>query len=466
VRRATTTARGQYDPRVTDFPDNGDLARRFPTDFTWGFAASAYQIEGATREDGRGVSVWDTFARQPGAVINGDTGDVACDHYHRFREDVALMADLGARAYRFSVSWPRVMPAGVGAVNRRGLDFYERLVDELLSAGVQPMVNLFHWDLPQPLQDRGGFASPESTGWFTDYAMALASRLGDRVSDWMTFNEPAVYAFLGHADGIHAPGIRHWPTAMRVADNQLRAHAAASDAIRAAIPASRIGVAFDVNKIAPATDSDSDRRAAELASAARDAWFLDPLFGRGYPALGLEAHRAAGHLEGVELTDPPDGRLDYLGLNYYRQDSIAANSDEPFDWQQVTPRDAELTDMGWEVVPEGLTSVLVELQGTYAPKDVVISENGAAYPDRVDADGQVRDRDRIHYLERHLGAVADARDAGVPVSGYYVWSLLDNYEWSFGYTKRFGVIRVDFETQRRTVKQSGRWYQALIAGSR
>ena len=246
-------------PFDTD-PDR--LGRAFPADFAWGFAASAYQIEGAAAEDGRGPSIWDTFARQPGAIADGSTGDVACDHYHRFPEDVRLMADLGARAYRFSVSWPRVLPTGTGAVNQRGLDFYQRLVDTLLAAGVQPTINLFHWDLPQVLQDRGGFADPEVVGWFTDYAALLATTLGDRVKDWMTFNEPACYAFLGHADGIHAPGIRDWPTAIRVADHQLRAHAGAAKAIHALVGDSKVGVAIDVNQVAPATDSELDRSAA------------------------------------------------------------------------------------------------------------------------------------------------------------------------------------------------------------
>lgn len=230
---------------------DAELAKRFPPGFVWGFAASAYQIEGAAKEDGRGASIWDTFSRQPGAVVNGDNGDVACDHYHRYRDDARLMSELGASAYRFSVSWPRVMPTGTGQVNERGMDFYQRLVDALLSAGVQPMLNVFHWDLPQALQDRGGFANPEVVDWFADYAALLASRLGDRVTDWMTLNEPGVFAFLAHADGIHAPGMRHWPTAMRVADNELGAHAAAAKAIRAAVPRARIGIAIDVNQASP-----------------------------------------------------------------------------------------------------------------------------------------------------------------------------------------------------------------------
>ena len=453
-------------PRVIEEHSAREVGLRFPRDFKWGYAASAYQIEGAAAMDGRGRSVWDTFARQPGAVVNGETGDVACDHYHRYREDVALMAEHGARAYRFSISWPRVLPLGVGQVNRKGVDFYHRLVDSLLEAGIEPTVNLFHWDLPQALQDRRGFANPQSVGWFTDYTALMANELGDRVTDWMTFNEPAVYAFLGHVDGIHAPGIRDWPTGIRVADNQLRAHAAAGDVIRSVVASARVGVAFDVNRVAPLTDSDRDVRAAAEASATRDAWFLDPLFGRGYPLAGKEAHEAAGHLEGVELDTPPDGKLDYLGLNYYRQDNISARSDEPFDWEIVTPPDVETTEMGWHVQPRGLTDTLLDLTREYSPREIMITENGAAYDDKVDPDGAVRDTNRVSYLARHLGAIADARDGGAPVTGYFVWSMMDNYEWSLGYGKRFGVIRVDFNTLARTPKESARWYRDVTEAGR
>ena len=446
--------------------DPAALAERFPPGFDWGFAASAYQIEGAAAQDGRGRSVWDTFSRVPGAIADGETGDSACDHYHRFPEDVALMGRIGARAYRFSVSWPRVQPEGTGEINERGLDFYDRLVDALLAAGIRPLVNLFHWDLPQALQDRGGFADPRAVGWFADYAALVAARLGDRVSDWMTFNEPAVFAFLGHADGIHAPGMRDWPTALRVADNQLRAHAAAGAGVRSLVKDARIGIAIDVNHVAPATDTDRDRRAAAAWSSARDAWFLDPLFGRGYPRLGLEAHGAAGHLHGVELTEPPAGDLDYLGLNYYRRDRVSAASDRAFDWE-IGPGDAtEQTQMGWEVAPDGLRDVLLALHREYAPREIVVTENGAAYPDTVDGDGRVRDDRRVAYLARHLGAAADALAAGVPLTGYDVWSLLDNYEWSYGYTRRFGLVHVDFADQRRTLKDSAIWYGRLIAAAR
>ena len=444
--------------------DPARLAQPFPADFAWGFAASAYQIEGAAAEDGRGPSIWDTFARQPGAIADGSTGDVACDHYHRYPEDVRLMADLGARAYRFSISWSRVLPTGTGAINQPGLDFYQRLVDALLGAGVQPLINLFHWDLPQALQDRGGFANPEVVGWFTDYAALLASNLGDRVKDWMTFNEPAVFAFLGHADGIHAPGLRDWPTAIRVADNELRAHAGAAQAIRALVDDAKVGVAIDVNQVAPATDSERDRVAADQWSSARDAWFLDPLFGRGYPALGLEAHREAGHLEGVDLAEPPAGDLDYLGLNYYRRDSVSARSDRAFDWE-----------IG------AVAGLGADADGLARRARRPARRPARAQPDvRTARDRGHRERRRVPRYRRsgRPGArrgpaglpgpprrrgIRRASRAGVPLTGYYVWSLLDNYEWSLGYSRRFGLVHVDFDSQRRTPKDSARWYQRLIA---
>jgi beta-glucosidase len=446
--------------------DPTTLAGRFPPDFAWGFAASAYQIEGAASEDGRGRSIWDTFAREPGRIADGTTGDNACDHYHRFRDDIALMAGIGAKAYRFGVSWPRVQPNGTGPVNEPGLDFYDRLVDALLAAGIKPLANLFHWDLPQALQDDGGFADPRIVGRFADYATLVARRLGDRVPDWMTFNEPAVFAFLGHADGIHAPGQRDWPTALRVADNELRGHAAAVAAIRSVVKDARIGIAFDVNQVVPASDTDRDRRAATEWSAARDAWFLDPLFGRGYPRLGREVHGSAGHLHGVDLSDPPSGDLDYLGLNYYRRDPVSALSDRAFDWTIEARPGTEQTQMGWEVAPDGLREVLLALHREYAPREIVITENGAAYPDTVDPDGRIRDDSRVAYLSRHVAAAADALAAGVPLTGYHVWSLLDNFEWSLGYTRRFGLVHVDFEDQRRTPKDSADWYRRLIAPGR
>jgi beta-glucosidase len=279
----------------------------------------------------------------------------------------------------------------------------------------------------------------------------------------MTFNEPACYAFLGHADGIHAPGLRDWPTAIRVADHELRAHAGAGPAIRALVSDAKIGMAIDVNQVAPATSSERDRIAADRWSSARDAWFLDPLFGRGYPSLGLEAHREAGHLDGVELGDPPAGNLDYLGLNYYRRDSVSARSDRAFDWEIGALAGSDQTQMDWQIAPDGLRDTLVDLHRKYEPPEIVVTENGAAFPDHVDLDGRVHDPDRLAYLASHVAAVADALEAGVPVTGYHVWSFLDNYEWSLGYTRRFGLVHVDYATQRRTPKDSARWYQRLTA---
>jgi beta-glucosidase len=319
--------------------------------------------------------------------------------------------------------------------------------------------------MPRALEDRGGFANPDVVGWFSDFAAVIAGRLGDRVGDWMTFNEPACHAFLGYADGIHAPGLRDWPTALRVADHELRAHAGATRVIRDLVPGAKVGMAIDVNQVAPATGSELDRIAAARWSSARDGWFLDPLFGRGYPSLGLEAHRDAGHLDGIELDHPPAGDLDYLGLNFYRRDSVFARSDRAFDWDLGTPAGVELTHMGWHVAPDGLLDTLLDLHRTYAPREIIVTENGAAYPDVLEPDGRVRDPARVSYLVRHLGAVADAIEAGVPVTGYHAWSLLDNYEWSLGYTRRFGLVHVDYATQRRTPKDSAAWFRRLVAAA-
>ena len=446
--------------------DPARLAERFPADFDWGFAASAYQIEGAAGEDGRGLSIWDTFARQPGAIADGSTGDVACDHYHRYPDDVRLMADLGARAYRFSISWPRILPTGTGAVNQPGLDFYERLVDALLAAGVQPLVNLFHWDLPQALQDRGGFANPEVAGWFTDYASLVASKLGDRVKDWMTFNEPAVYAFLGHADGIHAPGLRDWPTAIRVADGELRAHAAAAQAIHGLVQGSKVGVAIDVNQVGAGDRLGSRSTRREPVELRSRCVVPRSAVRSGLPGAGARGAPRGGSSRRIDLADPPAGDLDYLGLNYYRRDSVSARSDLAFDWEIGAVADSEQTQMDWHVAPDGLRDTLIELNQTYAPREIVVTENGAAYPDTVDQDGRVRDTARVGYLARHVAAAADALDAGVPLTGYHVWSFLDNFEWSLGYSRRFGLVHVDFDTQRRTPKDSARWYQRLITAWR
>jgi beta-glucosidase len=442
------------------------LAARFPPGFAWGVSTSAYQIEGAVEADGRGASIWDVFCDQDGNVRNGDSGATACDHYHRSAEDVDLMAGLGVRAYRFSVAWPRVMPLGTGEPNARGLDFYDRLVDLLLARGIRPVLNLYHWDLPQALQERGGWANPDMPQWFADYAAAVAERVGDRVQQWLTINEPQVFAFTGHATGRHAPGLTDWPTALRVADVALRSHAAARDRIRALVPDARVGVALDLNLVEPASPSEEDLRAAVRHHAIRQRWFLDPLFGRGYPSEAVAAHSAAGHLDNLQLETPLHGKLDFLGVNYYTRELVRADPDALFGVGFVRGDGTERTTMDWEVHPDGLSRVLRLVSDEYAPPALIVTENGAAFPDEPEGEGRVPDEARRRYLEDHVGAAADAIEAGVPLEGYFVWSLLDNFEWDKGFEQRFGIVRVEYATQRRALKASGEWYRELLAAAR
>jgi beta-glucosidase len=441
-----------------------DLAGRFPPGFVFGVASSAYQIEGAVNEDGRGPSIWDAFAHQPGRTANGETGDVACDHYHRWEDDLDLMRGLGVDAYRFSVSWPRVLPEGTGHVNQPGLGFYDRLVDGLLERNIDPVLTLYHWDLPQALQERGGWATPDAAEWFAEYASVLADRLGDRVRTWVTLNEPQVFAFTGHGRGRHAPGIAHWPTALRVADNALAAHASAAARIRSAVPDARIGVALDLNQVEPATDSEADEQAALRHRALQQDWFLDPLFGRGYPEVALQAHAEAGHLEGLALAPPAQGALDFIGLNYYTRELVSADAVAPFGLRVIGAHGVRRTTMGWEIHPDGLRQVLRWLHASYAPRAIVVTENGAAFPDSDPLDGDaVDDAERRAFLADHVAAAAQALAEGVPLTGYFAWSLLDNFEWEKGYGQRFGIVRVDYATLRRSLKASGAWYGSLLA---
>ena len=439
------------------------LASRFPAGFTFGVASSAYQIEGAVAEDGRGPSIWDRFTHERGRTANGDTGDVACDHYHHLEEDLDLMRDLGVDAYRFSTSWSRVLPEGTGRVNEAGLAFYERLVDGLLERGIQPVLTLYHWDLPQALQDLGGWTNEEAADWFTDYAGLMADRLGDRVRTWVTLNEPQVFAFTGYARGRHAPGMTDWPTALRASQIALAAHAAGTARIRAAAPGVLIGMALDLNRVVPASDSEADAQAALRHRALQQDWFLDPLFGRGFPEAAVRAHADAGHLDALQLKEPPTGDLDFIGLNYYTREVVAADASAPFGFRFGPADGVPRTSMDWEVHPDGLTQVLRWLQETYQPPWIVVTENGAAFPEREPNDGEtVDDRDRSAYLASHIGAAARAIGEGVRLTGYFAWSLLDNFEWAEGYGRRFGIVHVDYATQRRTVKDSGRWYRDLI----
>jgi beta-glucosidase len=431
--------------------------------FVWGVATSAYQIEGSVDADGRLPSIWDTFSRVPGAIDGGDTGDVACDHYRRWPEDVRLLRELGVGAYRFSVAWPRVVPEGTGRVNPAGLAFYDRLVDALLEAGIRPFVTLYHWDLPQALQDRGGWPERSTAEAFADYAAVVAGALGDRVTDWMTLNEPLCSAWIGHLEGTMAPGVKDIAQAVPAAHHLLLAHGLGAAAVRAA--ASRppsVGIVCNLSPCDPATDRPEDLAAARRADGHVNRWWLDPLFGRGYPADMLGVYGTAPPVRPGDL-DVIGTPTDFFGLNYYFRQVVADDPQGPPPHvRQVPVPGAPRTAMDWEVYPEGLERLLVRVGKEYGPERIYIAESGSAWPDEVGPDGGVSDPARAEYLERHLQACARAAERGVPVAGYFAWSLLDNLEWAYGFDKRFGLVHVDYATQKRTVKASGRWYAQTI----
>jgi beta-glucosidase len=452
-------------------PSAERLAERFPPDFVWGTATASYQIEGGVRDDGRGESIWDRFSHTPGKVHAGDTGDVACDHYHRWSEDVALMADLGVNAYRFSVAWPRILPAGTGQVNELGLAWYDRLVDALLEAGIQPWVTLYHWDLPQALQDRGGWAARETVDAFAAYADIVARRLGDRVAGWITHNEPWVVAFAGHHQGRHAPGLADLGLALQVAHHLLLSHARAVPLLRAASPRARVGITLNLSVARPGSDSPEDAAAAQRVDGNLNRWFLDPLFGRGYPSDMTALYAASMPRMAPEDVAAIAAPLDFLGINSYFPTYVRAAPPEPgrelgaeaLGPAELAERGFEVTEMGWPVVPDALRELLVGVHARYAPPAIYMTENGAAFADRVE-DGAVHDPRRTVYLAEHVQAVAQTIEAGAPLRGYFVWSLLDNFEWAHGYSKRFGLIYVDYPTQRRLPKDSARWYRSFLRG--
>jgi beta-glucosidase len=431
-------------------------------DFVWGVATAAYQVEGAVAEDGRAPSIWDTFCRVPGAIDNGDTGDVACDHYHRWPEDIRLMRELGVGAYRFSVAWPRVVPDGTGAVNPAGLAFYDRLVDALLEAGIRPFATVYHWDLPQALQDRGGWPARDTAHALAEYAGVLGAALGDRVQDWFTVNEPLCSAWIGHLEGRMAPGEQDIALAVPAAHHLLLGHGLAVQALRAAAPDARVGAVVNLSPCEPASADPADLAAARRADGHTNRWWLDPLHGRGYPADMVEVY-------GVE---PPvrDGDLatiatptDHIGLNYYFRQVVTDDPAGPPPYARMVPvPNAVRTDMDWEVHPDGLEQLLTRLADDYRVPRVLVTENGSAWPDEV-VDGTVADLARADFLEAHVAAATRAAGRGVPLAGYFVWSLLDNFEWSYGYAKRFGLVHVDYDTQARTVKDSGHRYAKLIS---
>jgi beta-glucosidase len=440
-----------------------DSARSFPPDFIWGASTASYQIEGAVREDGRGESVWDRFSATPGKVRGGDTGEIACDFYHRYIDDVKLMAELGIDAFRFSIAWPRIIPEGRGKVNDKGLDFYDRLVDALLEQGIEPFATLFHWDSPQVFEAEGGWRSRSTAEAFVDYTDAVATRLGDRVKHWITHNEPWVYAWIGHAWGEHAPGHKSEAEAVAVAHHLLLSHGWAVEAIRRIAPDAQVGISLNLHEAYPHSDSREDEAAAWQVDGGGNRWFLDPIFRASYPADLLERNELVapyvqeGDLETIATP------IDFLGVNNYFRFVVSADGDRPVF---VRDPDAQHTEMGWEVYPDGLHRLLTRVAEDYAPAAIYVTENGAAFGDVRVHDGAVHDPERTAYLEGYIGAMQRAVADGAPVKGYFVWSLLDNFEWAKGYSRRFGLVYIDFPTQERVPKDSFHWYQQLIASRR
>ncbi|MEU4394556.1 GH1 family beta-glucosidase [Kribbella sp. NPDC023855] len=436
-------------------------------DFVWGTATSAYQIEGAVDVDGRLPSIWDTFCRVPGAIDNGDTGDVACDSYHRWPEDLELLKQLGVDAYRFSIAWPRVIPTGSGAVNAPGLGYYDRVVDDLLANGIKPFVTLYHWDLPQALQDLGGWENRDTAYRFAEYAAVVGAKLGDRVTDWATLNEPLCSAWIGHWEGRMAPGITDPAIAVRASYHLMLAHGLGVAALRESAPKPpSVGLVVNLSGVEPASTEPADIRAAQVADGHINRWWLDPLFGRGFPVDMIDVY-------GVELPEQPgDAEIiaaptDFVGLNYYFRQIVKADESVPvLGFSQVPGPNPEHTMLDWEVHPAGLEELILRLTKEYGAEKIYVTENGSAWVDQPDEDFNVDDAARTAYLEGHLAACVRAVEQGAPLAGYFAWSLLDNFEWAYGYAPRFGLAYVDYPTGKRVMKTSGKTYTKLIESHR
>ncbi|MFA9215964.1 MAG: GH1 family beta-glucosidase [Sphingomonadaceae bacterium] len=433
---------------------------QFPSSFIWGVATSAFQIEGGASADGKGPSIWDTFSHTPGKVIDGSNGDIACDHYHRYPEDVAIMASLNAQAYRFSIAWSRVQPQGKGEWNEAGFAFYDRLLAELESKGIDAHVTLYHWDLPQGLQDDGGWLNRATAEHFAVYAAEVARRFGHRVKTIATHNEPWCTANLGYGNAQFAPGVADAKQAIQVSHHLLLSHGLAMQAMRAVGSPAKLGIVLNQWTADPATDSAADIAAAEFEYARSVQWFMDPIFKGRYPALALQVHGAnAPDIHDNDFKDIQQP-IDFLGVNYYFRGFCST---------ETPPRQPEaklgVTDMGWEIYPQGLTELLLKLKAEYDLPPIYITENGMANRDTV-INGEIPDTARIDFVQRHLAALLDAMRQGVDVQGYFLWSLLDNFEWNSGYAKRFGIVHVDYATQQRTLKHSARWYRQFVAAQR
>jgi beta-glucosidase len=433
----------------------------FPDGFLWGVASSSYQTEGGWNEDGKGESIWDRFSHTPGNIRNGDTGNIACDHYHLYKKDVALMKELGIQAYRFSISWPRVLPKGKGDVNRVGLEFYSRLVDELLEAGIEPWLCLYHWDLPQALQDEGGWANRNIVQYFADYAGLIARELGDRVKRWLILNEPRCIAWLGHFIGIHAPGIKNLELALKVSHHLLLAQGKTIQTLREIYQDFQIGTIVDLNVVHPITDDEKDQKAAGRFDEFWNRWFIDPVFKGEYPSLAKEAGLEPKR-EDMDLIKQP---LDFLGVNYYRRSLAAYDPSDPLMRAKVVQKKTPVTEMGWEIYPNGLCEILTRLRKEYDNPVLYVTENGVAFEDNVKRNGEVQDDDRIAFLRGHMLAAYRAIKEGVRLNGYFVWTIIDNFEWAEGYSKRFGLVRTDYRTLKRTPKKSFYWFKQVIANN-
>ena len=443
---------------------------RFPDGFMWGASTSAYQIEGAIRADGRGESIWDRFSHEPGHVENGDNGDVACDHYRRWAEDVELIADLGLNSYRFSFAWPRLLPDGHGRVAKEGADHYDRLIDALLGRGITPLVTLYHWDLPQALQDRGGWRNREVADRFGEYAALCFERFGDRVTHWITQNEPWIVAVLGHELGIHAPGERDVAGSMQAAHHLLLSHGRAVQALAASGRQARVGVAYSLFPHYLASDTPADRDASWASDGYVNRWYLDPVLRGSYPEdMAARYERVTGPADFIQAGDLAaiGARCDFVGVNYYTRRRVRAMpGGQRWPWRVEAPEDGvPLTDAGWEIVPGCLTDALLRLHSEYGSPPLIVTENGGVFNEQPGEDGRVHDQRRVSFLHAHLLAVHAAIERGANVLGYFHWSLMDNFEWASGYGQRFGLVHVDYETQCRTVKDSGAYLARVAAGN-
>jgi beta-glucosidase len=443
---------------------------QFPENFIWGAATASYQIEGAWNKHGKGESTWDRFTHTPGKIRNNDTGDVADDHYRLWKKDIGLMKKLGLKAYRFSISWPRILPEGRGKVNQKGVDFYSKLVDGLLEVNITPFVTLDHWDLPQVLEEEGGWPVRSTAEAFVEYTDVISRALGDRVKNWITHNEPAVVAWMGYGTGIHAPGLKDYKLAIPAAHHLLLSHGMAVPVIRSNSQDAEVGIVLNISWGMAASNSRADLDAVRSTDGEWFRWFADPVFGRGYPSDKIADYTKMGALpNGMDFIQPGDMEIiatpiDFIGLNYYSRHVHRTNT--PDNDPQITfeqPKTPEhWTEMGWENYPDGLTGILGRVYFNYQPRKLYITENGASYSTPPNEKGNVPDEYRTHYLRTHFIAMHKAIQAGVPLAGYFLWSLLDNFEWSWGYMQRFGIVWVDYETQKRYIKDSGKWYRNVI----